>query len=337
MKLNLQRQINLAGLTTMALPALAEYFCVLESPEQIPVALEFAESNQLAVHILSGGSNSLFAEQINGLVLYIAFKGIELAQDNEEQVLLKVAAGEIWDEFLQYCLQQKYYGLENLAIIPGKVGAAPIQNIGAYGVEVASHIKTVHVYDRQLKQFVQLDNQACRFAYRDSIFKQNPGRYIITHVEFMLNKQFVPNLSYQALADRINTESPQPEQLRQAVIAQRNSRLPNPAELANAGSFFKNPIVSANELEGLQQRYPDMPYFKHGEQYKVPAAWLIEQCGWKGKSLGAVGMYEKQALVMVNHGGANFSDVKRLSETITKDVAQQFAIHLEPEPQFVEG
>lgn len=328
----LERQKDLTAFNTMALPSVAEFYCRLERCEDIEPLLQFAQQQQLEVHILAGGSNSLLAERLPGLLIHIACKGIELISESAEQVLLKVAAGEVWDEFLQYCLEHAYYGLENLAIIPGTVGAAPIQNIGAYGVEVASFIHAVHAYDRKQQGFVSLAAEQCQFAYRDSLFKQQCGRYIVTAVEFSLNREFKANLSYHALKDRMAEQTLSPESVRQAVITQRNSRLPNPAELANAGSFFKNPIVSAKQFEQLQSQYSDIPYFANEANFKIPAAWLIEQCGWKGKTLGAVGMYEKQALVMVNHGGARFTDVENLSQAIIGDVKKQFAIELEPEP-----
>lgn len=335
MSYTLERQKDLTAYNTMALPSVAEFYCRLERCEEIEPLLQFAQQQQLDVHVLAGGSNSLLAERLPGLLIHIACKGIELLVENTEQCLLKVAAGEIWDEFLQYCLEHAYYGLENLAIIPGTVGAAPIQNIGAYGVEVASFIHTVHAYDRKQCGFVRLNAEQCQFAYRDSLFKQQRGRYIVTAVEFLLNRKFKANLTYQALKDRLGEQTLNPESLRQAVIMQRNSRLPNPAELANSGSFFKNPVISAKQFESLHNQYPAMPYFASEENIKIPAAWLIEQCGWKGKNLGAVGMYEKQALVMVNHGGAQCADVEKLAQAIIADVKKQFAIELEPEPILV--
>lgn len=335
MSFTVQRQKDISAYNSMALPSVAEFYCRLEHSEQLEGILQFAQQQQLELHILAGGSNSLLPEQLSGLLLHIACRGIEVLWQNAQQCLLKVAAGEVWDELLQYCLENSLYGLENLAIIPGTVGAAPIQNIGAYGVEVASFIHRVHAYDRQLQAFVSLTAEQCQFAYRDSRFKRQRGRYIITAVEFMLNREFQANLSYQALKDRLAQRQPSPENIRQAVIEQRNSRLPKPEELANAGSFFKNPVVKAEQFKQLQASYPNMPSFASEQGIKIPAAWLIEQCGWKGKALGAVGMYEKQALVMVNHGGAKLADVEKLAQAIIDDVKQQFAIELEPEPVIV--
>lgn len=335
MSYHIERQKNLAAYNTMGLPSLAEHYYRLESVEAIEPVLAYAQEQQLPVYVLAGGSNSLLGEYLHGLLLHIALQGIDVIEQNEQQVLVKVAAGEIWDEFLQYCLAQGFYGLENLAIIPGTVGAAPIQNIGAYGVEVASFIRTVHAYDREQQKMVMLSAEQCQFAYRDSVFKRQQGRYLVTAVEFVLNKQFSANLSYQALKDRMQDQTMNAATIRQAVIAQRNSRLPNPTEIPNAGSFFKNPVIDAKAFQALQSQYPSLPYFNDGERFKIPAAWLIEQSGWKGKRLGAVGMYEKQALVMINHGGAKLHDVQALAAAIIQDVQAKFAISLEAEPQTV--
>lgn len=326
------QQVNLQPFNTMALPCVAEYYCQAHDVEDIQRAIQFCQQQQIGLHVLGGGSNSLLPEQLKGLVLHIANQGITLVEESADTVLLQVNAGVVWDSFLQYCLQQGYFGLENLAIIPGTVGAAPIQNIGAYGVEVGQMIVQVNAIDRLTGQACSFSQADCQFAYRDSVFKQQKNRYIVSDVVFRLQKQFVANLSYQALKDRLLGVDLTPDNLRAAVIALRQSKLPDPKLIPNAGSFFKNPVINEAAFLELQQQYPDIPSFKQQQAIKIPAAWLIEQCGWRGKQLNQVGMYEKQALVMVNHGAATLHDVQQLAQRIIADVEQRFAITIEPEP-----
>lgn len=324
---------NLQTLNTMRLPVTADYYLHATDLETIKQGLAWAAEKQCPFFILGGGSNTLFSEHYPGLVLHIANAGIKLVDENNTTALLRIAAGENWDGFLQYCLQHGFYGLENLAIIPGTVGAAPIQNIGAYGQEVADCIHTVHVIDVQSGKALELAREQCRFAYRDSLFKQQGNRYLVTAVDLVLQKQFTPNLAYRPLADAMQGRKITAENIRRAVISLRTGKLPDPSQVANCGSFFKNPVISAGRYAAIQRDHADAPGFTlPGGDIKLPAAWLIEQCGWRGKRLGPVGMYEKQALVLVNYDHARYQDVMTLADTIRRDVEQTFAITLEIEP-----
>lgn len=333
-----QRHKNLQPYNTMNLPVIANYYVQARNNKEVIQAANFAVNEDLPLWILGGGSNVIFMEDYNGLVLHIVSKGINIIDETEEDIVVQVAAGEIWDEFLQYCIKQQWYGLENLAIIPGVIGAAPIQNIGAYGQEVADCIERVHVINIDDLSESVLQKNECQFEYRNSIFKNTCSRkYIITAVDFRLHKKFTAYLGYQVLADYLQKiPSPSVQDVRNAVIAIRQSKLPLPSDIANAGSFFKNPIIEIEQYQLLLQKYPETPAFKQSAtEIKLAAAWLIEQCGWKGKNLGSVGMYEKQALILVNHGGASYADVKQLLEQIQKNVNQRFNVMLEPEPIFI--
>ena len=331
----IQQNVSLQPYNTLALPAIARYYTTVVSLDDIQKALAYSQKKQLPFYVLGGGSNTVFAGDYYGVIIHIAMRGINKVSEDATSVTLQVAAGENWDTFLQYCLANHYYGLENLAIIPGTVGAAPIQNIGAYGLEVAQCIDSVEAWDTETQQLQVLSNDQCQFAYRDSVFKQQQGRYIVIAVNFRLAKQFTANLSYRALRESLQDKPVSASRLREAVIALRTSRLPAIEIWPNAGSFFKNPVISAEQFNQLQKQYPAMPNFHQQDSIKIPAAWLIEQCGWKGKRLGTVAMYEKHALVLVNLGHATFADVKRLTERIIEDVKNTFSIHLEPEPLFL--
>ncbi len=333
-----KKNVNLQCYNTMALPAIAQHYCAITNQNDLLAALTYADKNSLPVWVLGGGSNVIFTENYSGLLLHIQSSGIELLEESDNEVIVRVAAGENWDEFLQHCLKQGWHGLENLAYIPGTVGAAPVQNIGAYGQDVAQAIVGVHGVIIDSQQEKTYSKQQCQFAYRDSIFKQQlAGKFIISAVDFCLSKNFSADLTYQPLAESLAAiEQPSAAQVRAAVITIRQSKLPSPATIANTGSFFKNPLVSGQQAEQLKAEYPGMPsYPAAGGKVKLAAGWLIEQCGWKGKKLGSVGMYEKQALVLVNHGGATYSDVKALTEQVVVSVQQRFSVQLEQEPVLV--
>lgn len=324
--------VDLTTYNTLALKSTAEYFVEINSLRNIEDAFDYAKKNQLNTVILSGGSNILLPEKINALVLKINIQGIELTDENDEFVCLKVGAGQVWHDFVLYTTRHGYYGLQNLALIPGLVGASPVQNIGAYGVEVGDFIDYVEVYDTLTEQFTYLNKEQCQFAYRDSIFKQNAGRFVIISVYFRLLKQPKLVMDYgdlkQAMADDIS-----PENLQRQIIAIRQSKLPDPQEFPNVGSFFKNPVIDVELFSQLQEKNPNIPHYPQANgSVKVPAGWLIEQAGWKGKRLGAVGMFERQALVLVNYADATLDDVQATYRAVQEDVWQQFAVRLEPEP-----
>ena len=288
------------------------------------------------------GSNLLFLGNYNGIVLKSGIKGIRLIKETGDEVLIEVGAGEICDEFIAEAIHRGWYGMENLSLIPGQIGAAAVQNIGAYGVEVCDVIEEVKGFSLKDSSEHLWKRDECKYGYRQSIFKEELwGKYAITRVTFRLSKHFVPKLQYGGLVKAIEqaglTESTlTAEQLRQIIIGIRQAKLPDPKVQGNAGSFFKNPVVLREKAEQLLSMYPDMPHYPAEEgKVKLAAGWLIEQAGWKGKSLGRAAVHDRQALVLVNRGGATGQDIQRLCEAIKKDVAERFGIELSPEVNFI--
>ncbi|MEY2633148.1 MAG: hypothetical protein RIR00_1802 [Pseudomonadota bacterium] len=328
----LQRDVPLQALNTLALPGRAAQFLRIVSPAQLnllpPAPARF---------VLGGGSNLVLRGDYPGLVLQMAIPGREVLGRDDTAVYLAAGAGENWHDFVGWSLEQGCPGLENLALIPGTVGAAPVQNIGAYGLEVGERIAAVEAFDFQRGEVIQLPAAACEFAYRHSRFKQEPGRWAIVRVIFRLPCPWQARLSYAELAREVATlAAPDARQIAAAVCAIRRRKLPDPQVLANAGSFFQNPVVSADHAAGLKAQFPTLPAYPQADgQVKLAAGWLIEQAGWKGRQLGPVGMYEKQALVLVNHGGASGADVQRLTDAVRADVREKFHVELQPEPVFL--
>ena len=330
--MQIQTQVQLKPFNTLNLEAIATYYSRIQSTDDLIAALEFAEQQQLNVLILSGGSNMLLPEQIDALVLHMDIQGIEMLEGNEQHQCLRVGGGQVWHDFVLWTTEQKFYGLQNLALIPGLVGASPVQNIGAYGVEVGEFIHAVEVYDRKLKKFDSIPVSDCHFSYRHSIFKDDPTRYVITHVTFKLLKQANLKLNYgdlkAAVGDNLTAEN-----LQQQVIRIRQSKLPDPKEFPNVGSFFKNPIVNQQVFDQIAVHFPNLPHYPQAnDQVKMAAGWLIDQAGWKGKQLGPVGMFHKQALVLVNYGHASLTDVRQAYGAVQQAVWDKFKIMLEPEP-----
>lgn len=300
--------------------------------------LEFVTSYELEpeqILILGEGSNFLFTEDFDGTVLYPTIKGIDIQEENEHNVIVRVGAGENWDEFVDWAVAHNYGGIENLSLIPGHVGASPIQNIGAYGVEAKDVIRQVEAIDIEKARKVSIGVEACHFSYRNSIFKQEwKNKYIVTYVHFELTKQPVFHLNYgsvtaeiEALGGEINLKN-----IRQAIINIRNAKLPDVKILPNAGSFFKNPLVLKEQADKLLEKYSDMPVYSAGENnVKLAAGWLIEQCGWKGKTIGHAGVHDKQALVLVNRGQASGVEIAHLANEIKKSVFLRFGVLIEPE------
>lgn len=330
--MQVQEQVSLKSLNTLNLNAIASHYVQINQANEVIAALDFAEQHQLNVLVLSGGSNVLLPQHIQALVVHLNIQGIEVVAQDADTVSVKVGAGQVWHDFVLYSTRQQWFGLQNLALIPGLVGASPVQNIGAYGVEAGEFIDSVQVYDRQLKQFDSIPAQACQFAYRHSIFKDDPNRYIIVSVTFKLLKKADLRLNYgdlkQAVGDELSAEN-----LQNQVILIRQSKLPDPKEFPNVGSFFKNPILSQTEFDKITQQFPNIPHYPQpNSNVKVAAGWLIDQTGWKGKQLGPVGMFHKQALVLVNYADAALTDVKNTYQAVQSDVKQKFSIQLEPEP-----
>jgi UDP-N-acetylmuramate dehydrogenase len=285
--------------------------------------------------VIGGGSNILFTEDVSGIVLKISIGGVQFRDETEAHIIIRAGAGIQWHYFVDFAIQQDWGGIENLSCIPGTVGAAPMQNIGAYGVEVASVIDAVHAYDILENRMVRFIKEECQFGYRESFFKRGgKGRYIITAVDFKLSKRHALHLEYGAIKDeltKMKMEEPTIKDVSKAVCAIRASKLPSPDQIGNAGSFFKNPVIDTELMEKLRLQYPAMPNHASGQGFKVPAGWLIEKAGWKGYREGDAGVHEKQALVLVNHGKASGREILALSNKIQESVRKQFGIELERE------
>ena len=334
--MNLQRWVSLQNCNTLALPGRAEYLYTVDGPDGLDRALFFARQRQLPVTVLGGGSNIILNGDIAGLVIRLAPGGVEAVPGSGgEEVLVRAGGGENWHDLVTLCLDRGWHGLENLALIPGCVGAAPIQNIGAYGVELASRFHTLEAVDLVTGELLCLDAEACRFGYRDSIFKHDlKGRLVITAVTLALSTRPLVCLDYPELrAALAPSPAPTPRQVYDAVCALRRAKLPDPALRPNAGSFFKNPVIGGDQAAALRAIHPDMPgYPQPGGLEKIPAAWLIDRAGWKGRRVGAVGVHDRQALVLVHFGGGSGRELLGLAAAIAGDVRQRFGIALELEP-----
>ncbi|WP_376689942.1 UDP-N-acetylmuramate dehydrogenase [Wenzhouxiangella sp. EGI_FJ10409] len=331
----IHRNADLTALSTFGLPARAAELVCIRSPEQL-AELPPPPGPEI---VLGGGSNTLFLGDYPGRVIVNRMRGTRIRARGED-VLVTAAAGENWHDLVLQCLDEGLHGIENLVMIPGSVGAAPMQNIGAYGVELRDVFESLEALDRQTGRVVTLGREDCRFAYRDSRFKSvDRDRFLIAAVTLRLSRRFEPNTTYASLAaelDRCGVDRPTPRQLAAAVMRLRRHRLPAPSRLANAGSFFKNPVVSTDAATALLAEHPDLPHWSMPDgRCKLAAAWMIEQLGWKGRSLGRVGVYRNHALVLVNHGGASPSELARLVDAITASVRRSFGLTLEPEPRLV--
>lgn len=328
----MQEAISLKPFNSFGLEISAQALIEIHQTEELPEIVE--QSKDAQILILGGGTNILFTKNFSGKILKMSTRGIEIIEETSSSVLIEVQAGEIWHDLVMWTIENDLGGLENLALIPGSVGAAPIQNIGAYGVEQAQCFDSCTVWDREEHTFQNISKQDCGFGYRNSIFKStHKHRYIICSVRYRLQKK--PHhleLSYGGLAKVVSHPSPTIKDVAQAVIQIRQSKLPDPQKLGNAGSFFKNPIITGKELEEIQKTYPEIPtYPSETGNVKIPAAWLIDTLGWKGYRKGDAGVHKNQALVLVNHGKAQGFEIQQLSEAIQKDVLNRFGISLIPE------
>lgn len=335
----IQEDINLAPFNTLQVAAEAKHFISVQSEDEL---IKFLSSshNFSSVFVLGGGSNVLFINDYKGLVLHVAIKGKEIIDEDEKYIFLKTGAGENWHETVRYCVERGWGGIENLSLIPGTVGAAPIQNIGAYGVDLEEVFESLTAVNLKTGEQQAFNKKECKFGYRDSVFKQAlKGNYIVTNVTLKLSKKPQINTSYGAIKDKLNARNitdPSIEDISDIVMEIRNSKLPNPTKLANAGSFFKNPIIKNEVYEKLKAAYPSIPgYPVDDENIKVPAGWLIEQTGWKGKVVGQVGTFRQQALVIVNHGDATGQEILELAKNIQQSVHDTFGIKLVPEVNIV--
>lgn len=323
---------------TFAVDAKCRRFFEYESVEELQNLLPLLTDTPY-LHI-GAGSNLLFTKDYEGVVLHSAIKGKEVVANDGESVTLRVGAGECWDDFVGWCVDNGYFGVENLSYIPGEVGASAVQNIGAYGVEVEQAIAAVETIEVQTGEKKIFSHDECQYAYRDSIFKGKlKGQFIITYVHFKLSQTFSPNLSYGALRQILasqNQVSPSAKVLREQIIAIRKDKLPEVGEMGSAGSFFMNPVVSMEVLHRIEAAYPQVPHYPIAEdRVKLSAGWMIEQCGWKGRGLGKAGVYAKSALVLVNLGGAKGEEIVALAEKVRTDVRLKFGVEIHPEVNII--
>ena len=323
---------------TFGIEAYAEKFIEYSSEEDLILLLSRADFNPLECLHIGGGSNLLFLSDYPGTILHSAIKGIRLCKETPDYVHIAVGAGETWDDVVAYCVEQGWTGAENLSLIPGEAGATAVQNIGAYGVEVKDLIVSVRCVDLSSGDHKLFSNEDCCFSYRQSNFKKEWKRkYAVTEVSYRLSKHPSFHLEYGNIkAELEKYEDVNLKNIRKAVISIRESKLPDPKVEGNAGSFFMNPVVGRDKFEALQKEYSGMPYYEvDAEKVKIPAGWMIDRCGWKGKCLGKAGVHDKQALVLVNKGGATGEDILRLSDAVRASVKEKFGIDIYPEVNFI--
>ncbi len=330
----IEENFSLKSFNTFGIQSYAKIFAEATTLDDLKSIIDIFRNNPLPRLVLGGGSNLLFTKDFDGIVMYPNLEGIELVKHSGESTWLRAYAGENWDKFVEFCVSKKLGGIENLSLIPGNVGACPIQNIGAYGVEVKDVIESVEVLDIKTGDKLIFSNADCQFGYRNSIFKNEAkNKYIITSVVFKLRNQPAIFLNYKDVMQELNNFTEvSVATVRQSIINIRRRKLPDPAEFGNAGSFFKNPIISTNLFQSIKEKFSLVPSFSiDKELVKIPAAWLIETCGWKGVRQGNVGTYENQPLVIINYNGATGTEVVQLAEKIYKSVSQRFGIELEME------
>lgn len=332
---SLAENASLARLNTMRVDARASLLADIRDATKLPELLNFPTVRQGKLLVLGEGSNVLFTGDFDGTVLLMSTRGVQVESDGDN-VRIAVAAGERWDDFVRWTLGQGLAGLENLILIPGTVGAAPIQNIGAYGCEVAEFIESVEAWDLRERCVVTLDHAACAFAYRDSLFKHEPGRYLVTAVRFVLPRSRPLRTDYAGIAEelqRMSVDTPAPFHVAEAVVRLRTRKLPDPAVIGNAGSFFKNPIIDAAQLDALKREYPELPVWPQPDgRSKISAAWMIETAGFKGFREGDAGISNRHALVLVNHGKATGPELWALAQKVMLGVSEKFGVELQPEP-----
>jgi UDP-N-acetylmuramate dehydrogenase len=331
--MKLQKNIALKSYHSFACEEIASFFTTVSTKADLIESIEWAIENHQSYLIVGAGTNILFTKQYNGLVIKMDFTGIQKIQETPSEVFLKVGAGENWSHFVSYCVQKSWGGLENLSLIPGSVGAAPIQNISAYGVEVGEHIVSVDAYDTLKNEWVTIPQIKCAFDYKSSIFSKESNRYIVYAVYFKLSKQPLLRTDYGAIKSVLHARgisNPSVESIANAVIYIRSNQWPDPRKLANAGSFFKNPMITTNQYDQLILQFPSMmAYPINDHTYKIAAGWLVEACGWKVNTLDKVGCYKKQVLVIVNHGATKGKAILDFSEAISQSVQDKFGITLD--------
>lgn len=329
--------LGLKGRNTLGLDAMADLAYEINSPAQIPAVISQITEKNLPWRVLGGGSNVILPTTLPGATLLMNITDQVIESADPDATLISVGGGVGWHEFVIWTLEHDLPGLENLALIPGTVGAAPIQNIGAYGVEIAEYIDHVEAFDAKAHAFVTLSKDECKFAYRDSYFKQNPQRFIVTKVVFRIPKAWEARVHYADLAKQFaNNPYPSAEEIFLAVCKVRTHKLPDPKRIGNAGSFFQNPVIPNEQFETLLKKYPALVSYPDAPgKRKVAAGWLIDQCGFKGQRMGNVGVYENQALVLVNHGGGTAKDILGLAKCIQDKVREKFGVGLDIEPNIL--
>lgn len=337
--MNIQENISLQRLNTFGIAKNARFFTEVASVDELREALIWAKEKKQQVFILGGGSNILLTADYDGLVVKIAIKEKKLIKEDENHFWVQVGAGEIWHELVTFAIDQNWAGLENLSLIPGTVGASPMQNIGAYGVEVQDIFESLQALNRSSLAIETFTKDQCKFGYRESVFKHElKDQYVICSVLFKLKKKPELRVDYGAIREVLlekGLKEPTIRGISEAVIEIRSSKLPDPKTIGNAGSFFKNPTISTDQFTELKSKFPEIPGYPTEGGVKVPAGWLIEQAGWKGKRIGEVGVHTKQALVLVNYGKGEGAEIVELSQKIRTSVNEKFAIELHPEVNFI--
>lgn len=333
------KDFDLTKLNTLGVHARAKMFVEIEDEQELIQLFTLKEFKENKKMFLGGGSNVLFTKDFDGMVVFNKLSGIEILEEKDDEVILRSMSGVIWHDLVSFATEREYWGIENLALIPGTVGGAPVQNIGAYGAElknVLESLEAYHILDGSKRIFTR---EECKFGYRDSVFKNSlKGQYFISAITLKLSKVPKLNISYRILSDYLKEKEIEVQSSRDvsdAVTAIRRSRLPDPKVIGNAGSFFKNLFVDKEKLKELLKHFPDLKYFEEQEKTKIPSAWLIEQCGWKGKRIGSVGVHDSHALVLVNYGGGTGEEIKNLAEKITASVHDKFGLRLVPEVNFI--
>ncbi|MBX8489838.1 UDP-N-acetylmuramate dehydrogenase [Pseudomonas lijiangensis] len=336
MTLQVQSGVSLKPFNTFGVDVQAQLFAEARDDQEVHQALAYSAEHDVPLLVIGGGSNLLLTDDVRALVLRMASRGIRIVKEDCAQGIIEAEAGEPWHPFVQSCLQLGFSGLENLSLIPGTVGAAPMQNIGAYGVEIKDVFHSLTALDRQSGELCEFSLEDCRFGYRDSVFKQQPGRWLILRVRFTLQRAPSLHLEYGPVRQRLDDmgiKEPTPFDVSRAICEIRSEKLPDPAVLGNAGSFFKNPLVTAGQSEAIKRNYPGVVGYPQADgRVKLAAGWLIEQAGWKGFRDGDAGVHALQSLVLVNHGQATGLQLLSLARRIQADIAERFGVELEMEP-----
>ena len=337
--MEIKKDFNLQKFNTFNVPARAKLFTEISSEDEIGTLFQSREFKENQKLFLGGGSNLLFTKDFDGLVILNKLEGIEIASEDDNSALVKAMSGTVWQDLVDFAIEHDLWGIENMSYIPGSVGAGPMQNIGAYGQDINNTLESLEAYDVNTGEKKTLTKDECRLGYRNSCFKREfKDKYFISSVTLRLSKTPAPNLGYKGLSEYLKDKSIEHPSLREisdAVGQIRHQKLPDPKTVPNAGSFFKNVLVEKSKLDQLLADYPDIRYYPDGERFKIPSAWLIEQCGYKGKKVGNTGTYKNHALVLVNHGEATGEEIREFSQAIISSVKQKFDLTLEPEVNFV--